>query len=170
MKFLEEGFEHKTKRSTKDRYEVVCVKDDCNWRMTARAVGNEGMFHVRKFNDVHTCSRTQLNPKHRQANKKVLGSILQSKFLNVHRAYRPQDIVDDMNEQYGLTIGYATGWRARWSAFALIRGSPAKSFTRLPSYLYNLERQNLGTRTAIRTDYTGRFAECFVALAVAVRI
>ena len=30
MKCLQEGFEHKTKRSTKDRYEVVCVQDDCN--------------------------------------------------------------------------------------------------------------------------------------------
>ena len=42
MKCLNEGFEHKTKRSTKDRYEVVCVQDDYGWRMTARGVGNEG--------------------------------------------------------------------------------------------------------------------------------
>ena len=89
MKCLHEGFEHKTKRSTKDRYEVVCVQDDCGWRMTARGVGNEGTFHVRKLNDVHTCSRTQLNPKHRQANKKVLGSIMKNKFINARRALRP---------------------------------------------------------------------------------
>ncbi|KAJ9564806.1 LOW QUALITY PROTEIN: hypothetical protein OSB04_000772 [Centaurea solstitialis] len=107
--------------------------------MTARGVGSEGMFQVRKFDDVHTCSRAQLNPNHRQENKK--------------------------NQ---LSLGYATGWRASWNALELIKGSPFESFTRLPTYLYNLERINPGTRTAIRIDFEGRFEECFIALGVAI--
>ena len=169
QKFLQEGFEHRTKRSSRSRYEIVCARDDCDWRMAAMSVGSLGMFHVRKLHDVHTCSRTQLNPNHRQANKKVLGHMMKDKFLNARRALRPKDIIDDINQQYGITIGYNTGWRARWSALTLIRGGPAKSFTRLPTYLYNLERLNPGTRTAIKRDSTGRFVECFVALGVAVR-
>ncbi|KAJ9566958.1 hypothetical protein OSB04_002924 [Centaurea solstitialis] len=68
QKFLEEGFEHKTNRSCTQRYEVVCVRDKCNWLMKARSVGETGAFMVRTLVDKHTCSRTQLNLGHRQAN------------------------------------------------------------------------------------------------------
>ncbi|KAJ9546941.1 hypothetical protein OSB04_019484 [Centaurea solstitialis] len=57
IKCLQEGFEHRTHRSSTTRYEVLCVNSGCAWRMTARKVGDNGMFHVRFFNDVHTCSR-----------------------------------------------------------------------------------------------------------------
>ena len=90
--------------------------------------------------------------------------------MDARSALRPKDIVHDINERYGINIGYNTSWRARWSALTLIRGSPKESFTRLPTYLYNLELQNPGTRTAIRTDSNGRFKECFVAIGVAVCI
>ncbi|KAJ9550565.1 hypothetical protein OSB04_014610 [Centaurea solstitialis] len=168
MKCLQEGFEHRTHRSSKSRYEVLCINSGCAWRMTARKVGDNGMFHVRFFNDVHTCSRTQLNSNHRQANKKVLGAFIKKKFLRANRTYQPRDIVDDINQQFGLSIGYATGWRARWNALDSIRGSPLESFTRLPAYLYNLELTNPGTQTSIRVDTEGRFEECFVALGVAI--
>ncbi|KAJ9555661.1 hypothetical protein OSB04_010275 [Centaurea solstitialis] len=152
--------------SSKTRYEVLCINSGCAWRMTARMVGDNGMFHVRFFNDVHTCSRTQLNSNHRQANKKVLGAL--EKILRANRTYQPRDIVDDINQQFGLSIGYATGWRARWDALDSIRGSPSESFTRLPVNMYNLELTNPGTQTSIRVDTDGRFEECFVALGVAI--
>ncbi|KAJ9548659.1 hypothetical protein OSB04_021202 [Centaurea solstitialis] len=169
QKFLEEGFEHKTNRSCTQRYEVVCVRDKCNWLMKARSVGETGAFMVRTLVDKHTCSRTQLNPGHRQANKKILGNLFKNKFINVKRALTPKDMVQDVQEMYGFEISYATAWRARWKALELIRGSHAESFTRLPTYLYNLKRVNPGTRTAIRTDSSGRFAECFVALGVSIQ-
>ena len=115
-KFLEQGFDHRTKRSTNSRYKVVCVRDDCGWRMTAVSVGDQGMFHVRKLNDIHTCSRTQLNPNHKQANKKLSGHLFKGKFLDANRALRPKEIVHDVNKRFGITIGYNTGCQARWSA------------------------------------------------------
>ncbi|KAJ9535729.1 hypothetical protein OSB04_un001121 [Centaurea solstitialis] len=144
QKFLEEHFEFKTKRSDRKRYEIVCAHDQCEWVMNAQFVGNGSMFMVRHLYDVHTCSRTQLNSTHRQANKKILGNILKSKFVNARRALTPNDIMDDIQETYGYTISYTTAWRARWKALMLIRGSHSESFTRLPTYLYNLERRNEG--------------------------
>ncbi|KAJ9546713.1 hypothetical protein OSB04_019256 [Centaurea solstitialis] len=169
QKFLEEGFEHKTNRSSTKRYEVVCVQDECKWLMKAQSVGETGMFMVRTLVDKHTCSMTQLNPGHRQANKKILGNLFKNKFINAKRALTPKHMVQDVLEMFGFEISYATAWRARWKALELIRGSHAESFTRLPMYLYNLKRVNQGTRTAIRTDLSGRFAECFVALGVSIQ-
>ncbi|KAJ9546550.1 hypothetical protein OSB04_019093 [Centaurea solstitialis] len=91
-----------------------------------------------------------------------------SSTTRANRTYQPRDIVDDINQQFGLSIGYATGWRARWNALDSIRGSPSESFTRLPAYLYNLQLTNPGTQTSIRVDTEGRFEECFVALGVAI--
>ncbi|KAJ9542643.1 hypothetical protein OSB04_029149 [Centaurea solstitialis] len=157
-----------TKKSCTRRYEIACARDHCKWSMKAKAAGGGGMFMVTDLVDVHKCSRTQLNPNHRQANQRLLGNFFKTKFRNSRRVLMPKDMAEDFREQYGVTIPYATAWRARWKAITLIRGSHAESFTRLPMYLYNLERANPGTITSIRTDSSGRFAECFVALGVAI--
>ncbi|KAJ9541649.1 hypothetical protein OSB04_028155 [Centaurea solstitialis] len=154
MKFLEEQFKYKTKRSCTKRYEIACARDHCKWSMKANSVGDGGVF--------------MLNPNHRQANKRLLGNIFKNKFTSSRRVLTPKNMVEDFREQYGVTIPYATTWRARWKAITLIRGSHAESFTRLPMYLYNLERVNPGTRTTIRTDSSGCFAECFVALGISI--
>ncbi|KAJ9536566.1 hypothetical protein OSB04_un000265 [Centaurea solstitialis] len=154
MKFIEEQFEYKTKKSCTKRYEIACARDHCKWSMKAKAARGGGMFMVTDLVDVQKCSRTQLNPNHRQANQRLLGNFFKTKFRNSRR--------------YGVTIPYATAWRARWKAITLVRGSHAESFTRLPMYLYNLERANPGTITSIRKDSSGRFAECFVALGVVI--
>lgn len=139
--------------------------------MTAYPVGGPNkMFQIRKLVDVHTCSETQLNPRHRQANTKILGSILKHKFLDASRTCRPKDIISDLQETYGVKIGYHQGWRARWSAIRMVRGTPEDSFTRLPMFLYNMEHQNPGSFTRIKTDSVGRFEKCFAALRPAVRI
>ncbi|KAJ9551407.1 LOW QUALITY PROTEIN: hypothetical protein OSB04_015452 [Centaurea solstitialis] len=163
MKFIEEQFEYKTKKSCTKRYEIACARDHCKWSMKAKAVGGGGMFMVTDLVDVHTCSRTQLNPNHHQANQRLLGNIFKTKFTNSRRVLTPKDRAEDFRGQYGVTIPYATAWRARWKAI-----THAESFTRLPMYLYNLERANPSMITSIRTDSSGRFAECFVALGVAV--
>ncbi|KAJ9544968.1 hypothetical protein OSB04_024675 [Centaurea solstitialis] len=125
LKFLEEQFEYKTLRSCTKRYHIECSREHCKWMMKAKFVGDGAMFMVSELVDVHTCSRTQLNPNHRQANKRLLGNILKNKFINARR--------------YGVTTPYPTTCRARWRAITLIRGSHAESFTRLPMYLSNLK-------------------------------
>ncbi|KAJ9543494.1 hypothetical protein OSB04_023201 [Centaurea solstitialis] len=166
LKFLEEQFEYKTVRSCTKRYHIQCSREHCKWMMKAKSVGDGAMFMVSELVDVHTCSRTQLNPNHRQANKRLLGNIFKNKFINHRRVLTPKDMIEDFRGQYGVTIPYPTAWRARWRAITLIRGSHAESFIRFPMYLSNLKRVNPGTRTAIRTDSSGRFAECFVALGI----
>ncbi|KAJ9553108.1 hypothetical protein OSB04_017153 [Centaurea solstitialis] len=44
MKFLEEGFEFKTIRTSKHKYEAVCVYDNCGWRIYATSIGSSRCF------------------------------------------------------------------------------------------------------------------------------
>lgn len=169
LKFMEEHFEYTVKKSSKTRYEAICKKDKCTWRMTAGSVGEVGgLFFVKKLEDRHTCSRTQLN--HYQANKNTLGALLKEKYGDASRQLRPKDIVADMYLAHGLSLTYHQAWRGRCKALVLLRGTHAESFERLPMYLHNLELHNPGTRTQIRTDSTRRFEICFVALGCSVRV
>ncbi|KAJ9552391.1 hypothetical protein OSB04_016436, partial [Centaurea solstitialis] len=163
LKFIEESFQFKVKRSSKTRYEAICIYDThCQWRMTAASVGSTGMFVVRKINDNHTCSRTQLHSSHRQANRRVLGHIIQDTTWERY-------IVTDIKRNLKVNISYWQAWRAKAAALCMINGSPAESFTRLPGYFYNLELHNPGTITRIRTDSERRFTMCFAAFGTSIR-
>ncbi|KAE8672908.1 Squalene epoxidase 3 [Hibiscus syriacus] len=83
-KCVEDGYQLKVNKSSKDRFETRCMIDkNCTWRMIAKRIKDCEMFQVRTFIDKQTCSRTQVFPHHRQANKKVLGGFLaELMFLN----------------------------------------------------------------------------------------
>ncbi|KAJ9535944.1 hypothetical protein OSB04_un000885 [Centaurea solstitialis] len=168
MKFLEEGFEFKTVRSSNSRYEAVCVHDNCGWCIYATPIGRPEMFQVRKLNDVHTCSRTQMHPAHHQATRRVLAHLLLDKTCDISRTIRGCDIVRDIKTRYKIDISYLQAWRAKWRALCMIEGNPAESFTRLSQYFYNVELNNPDTVTDITTYVTGRFASCFFALGCAI--
>ncbi|KAJ9555951.1 hypothetical protein OSB04_010565 [Centaurea solstitialis] len=142
LKFTEESFQFKVKRSSTTRYEAVCIYDThCQWRMTAASVGSTGMFVVRKINDLRDSSRT----------------------------LRGKDIVTDIKRNLKVNISYWQAWRAKAAALCMINGSPAESFTRLPGYFYNLELHNPSTITRIRTDSDRRFTMCFAAFGTSIR-
>ncbi|KAJ9536061.1 hypothetical protein OSB04_un000777, partial [Centaurea solstitialis] len=42
MKFIEEQFEYKTKKSCTKRYEIACARDHCKWSMKVKFVGDGG--------------------------------------------------------------------------------------------------------------------------------
>ena len=75
-KCLEEGFTTKLEHSDKGRYVVVCVLKNCDWKLTACKVMHTDNFQVRKFVEVHTCSRSQLQTNNRHANKRVFGHFI----------------------------------------------------------------------------------------------
>ncbi|KAI3702475.1 hypothetical protein L6452_28213 [Arctium lappa] len=168
-KTLEEGFQFRVERSSKSRYDVRCVQPNCNWRIYAVCIQNTTMFHVRNMNDVHTCSRTQMNPNHRNANSRVLGHIILPKVRDESRKIRGKDIVNDMKVDMHLNISYWQAWRAKAYALTIVQGTPEESFSRLPAFFYNLELNNPGTFTRIKTDNTGRFEMCFAALGCSIR-
>ncbi|KAJ9552516.1 hypothetical protein OSB04_016561 [Centaurea solstitialis] len=61
----------------KERYEPVCVNDGCEWHLIL-AVVEKGhvMLQVRRFDDVHTCLRTQIQANNHNTTPQVLGHML----------------------------------------------------------------------------------------------
>ena len=53
---LTQRFNFKIDKSCTKCYFVSCVDVKCGWKFKASSIGKTGIFKVRKFNDVHTCS------------------------------------------------------------------------------------------------------------------
>ncbi|KAL4580434.1 hypothetical protein LXL04_016626 [Taraxacum kok-saghyz] len=128
------------------------------------SLGIHAIYEQKQFRTVkstksrkHTCSSTQLNPNHRQATKKVLGTFVAEVYSKTpNRAYTGKDIVADINLRYKIQITYHQAWRAKKFAMELLRGTHEESFAKLPVYCHNLKIHNPGTVTYIQTDESER--------------
>ena len=169
-KALLERFEFKPRKTDKFRYDVICVHAECKWKILSSLNKDGVKWSLGKVYDVHTCSRTQVYPNHRNATKKLLGHLLFPKLKDSSRIYRPIDIMQDINEQYNIDISYKKAWAGKNRALELVNGCPKESFEQLPYYCHNLKLKNEGTVTHIDTDDEGHFKMCFIGFGVAVRI
>ncbi|XP_071713705.1 uncharacterized protein [Rutidosis leptorrhynchoides] len=168
-KCVTEGFQIKPKYSDKSRYTATCISPNCSWQITARCIQDSNNFQVRKLNDLHTCSNTQILPNNKHATKKVLGNILKEVMKQEGRVYRPNDIRTDMSTRFKISLPYHQAWKAKCYAIEMLRGSLEDSFQILPNYLYNLRLYNPGSVTNIRTDNKGRFVMSYMSIGAATR-
>lgn len=59
-KCMEEGWQYRTSRSTKEMFEVACLVENCSWLIWAREIKSTTAWQVKKVVDQHTCSATDL--------------------------------------------------------------------------------------------------------------
>ncbi|GJU84126.1 transposase, MuDR, MULE transposase domain protein, partial [Tanacetum coccineum] len=168
-KALDEGFEFKVRKSTTLRFDVICNNAECKWKIISSKSKNGDSWLLGTVNDIHTCSRTQLNPNHRNATKKLLGWLLAPKLKDYSRIYKPKDIINDINHEFNIDITYKKAWGGKNKGLEINSGCPLDSFSQLPYYFYNLKMANEGMVTHIETDDEGRFKMCFIAFGFAIR-
>ncbi|KAK2650304.1 hypothetical protein Ddye_017793 [Dipteronia dyeriana] len=147
-------FQTRVFKSDTTRYQVRCIVEDCNWRLRAAKVHNSDYFHIRKFDNQHTCSTEAQSPHQRQASARVIGEHIHEKFHD-HRLCKPKRIIHDMQREFGISCNYHKGYRARHIALEEVQGTPVESYSNLPSYLYMLEQANPGIVTDLHTACVG---------------
>ncbi|XP_024042932.1 uncharacterized protein LOC112099718 [Citrus clementina] len=163
------NFEYKTFKSGKNLLVVTCVDKNYKWHLRAVKVNNCGMFEIRKYCHVHSCSHDVLKKDHRQASAKLIAQNIQFKYDGSSSSYRAADIRQDFQQQYGYDISYHKAWRARECAMQIVRGSPEESYKLLPQYMAMLEKKNLGARTFLEIDNTNHFKYFFMAIGSSLR-
>ncbi|KAK2645963.1 hypothetical protein Ddye_021158 [Dipteronia dyeriana] len=157
---LANRFKLRVFKSDTTRYQVRCIVEDCNWRLRATKVQNSYYFQVRKFDNQHTFFTEARFPHQRQVSARVIGGHIQDKFCG-HRLYKPNEIIHDMQREFGISCNYHKWYRARHITLEEVQGTPIESYSILPSYLYMLEQANLGTVTDLHTDSSNRFMYMF---------
>ncbi|XP_060969765.1 uncharacterized protein LOC133036991 [Cannabis sativa] len=159
----------KVKRSSKLDYKLVCIDDNCNWTFLASKHGKTDMFIIRKIEHTHTCSLDITSGDHPQATSNLVGKVIKNKFVNPKRDYTPTEIVDDMADDYSVSISYQKAWRAREKAIVDARRCPQESYSEIPSILYMMQISNPGTITDLVTDEDNKFKYLYFAVGASIK-
>ncbi|XP_060212179.1 uncharacterized protein LOC132639773 [Lycium barbarum] len=162
-------FQFRVKRSGTKSYHLVCPGDNCSWCLKASSLNESRLFKIRNLCDVHTCLLKDRIYEQRQATSNVVSIIIMDKYEDPKTIYTPKDISRDMRKQHGVTLTYMQAYRAKQKAMIMLRGDPADSYSKIPAYLYILQKTYPGSVVRLEKTEEDRFLYTFVALEDCIR-
>ncbi|KAI9199956.1 hypothetical protein LWI28_000826 [Acer negundo] len=167
---MRENFERKVKMSNKTTLHLVCIIDNCTWKLKAVRRDEGTYFQVRSFVNQHSCPLEEVHRRHRQASAVIIGEVIAPR-LQQHdgRLMRLKDIIADMKTMYGIQVMYSKAHDALQYALSLTYGTHEESFKLLPSFAYVLEQQNPGTITDLQCADDDTFLYFFMSLGSSIR-
>ncbi|XP_060180735.1 uncharacterized protein LOC132610460 [Lycium barbarum] len=161
---IDNRFQFRTERSNSISYTIVCISEQCEWKMKASSINKSAMFKVREFGDKHTCPLKDKVCSCIQASSGFIAGIIKPKLTNHKRKYTPKDIVDDVKNEIGVDVNYMKAYRAKEKAMIELRGEPADSYKKLPGYVYILDKTYPGSHIRMQKSPENEFLYLFVPL------
>ncbi|XP_075103755.1 uncharacterized protein LOC142178323 [Nicotiana tabacum] len=162
-------FQFRVKRSSARSYCLVCVGDNCTWYFKSTRINDSALFKVQKFNSLPTYSLMDNTYIQCKPTATVVGSMVIPKYTDPKTIYIPKDIQTDMLSEHGMNLTYMQAWRAKEKALKFLRGHPADSYSRLPSYLYILEKTYPGSVVKLQKTDDDYFLYAFVTLSTSIK-
>ncbi|XP_019230295.1 PREDICTED: uncharacterized protein LOC109211243 [Nicotiana attenuata] len=150
---ISQRFQFRVDRSNAVSYALLCMSEDCEWRLKASSINKSELFKVREFIDNHTCPLKDKVYEQRQASNSLIGGMIRPKLTNHKRKYTPKNIIDDVKSDLGVDVSYMLAWRAKEKTMNFLRGEPADSYKKLPGYLYIMDMTYPGSH--IRMTHCG---------------
>lgn len=159
---IAQHFELKIIKSDLIRYFAKCAKEGCPWRIRAVKLPSAPTFTIRTIEGTHTCGKNaQLG--HHQASVDWIVNLIEER-LRDNVNYKPKDILQDIQKQYGITIPYKQAWRAKERGLAAIYGSSEEVYCLLPSYCEQIRQSNPGSIAQLFTSGSDhRFQRLFIS-------
>ncbi|XP_075095330.1 uncharacterized protein LOC142173607 [Nicotiana tabacum] len=99
----------------------------------------------------------------------VVGSMVMPKYADHKTIYTPKYIQADMLSEHGMNLTYMQAWRAKEKTLKFSRGHPVDSYSRLPSYLYILEKTYPRSVVKLQKTEDDYFLNAFVALSTSIK-
>nr|XP_009778591.1 PREDICTED: uncharacterized protein LOC104227911 [Nicotiana sylvestris] len=161
-------FQFRVKRSGARSYWLICVGENCTWHFKATSINDSAMFKVRNFDNQHTCSLMDNTFIQCKPTGMVVGSMVILKYSDPKTIYTPKDIQFDMLSEHDVNLTYMQAWRAKEKALQFLRGHPADSYSKLPSYLYILEKTYLGSVVKLKNTDDDCFLFVFVTICTSI--
>ncbi|KAK2637525.1 hypothetical protein Ddye_032317 [Dipteronia dyeriana] len=104
---MRHNLEWKVKRSNKTTIPLVCLMDNCTWKLRAVMRDEGTYFQVRSFINKRTCHLEKTYRRHRQASAVIIGEVVAPRLQQQDgRLMRPKNIIADMKTIYGIQILY----------------------------------------------------------------
>uniref|UniRef100_A0A1U7YQ91 Protein FAR1-RELATED SEQUENCE 3-like n=2 Tax=Nicotiana sylvestris TaxID=4096 RepID=A0A1U7YQ91_NICSY len=98
----------------------------------------------------------------------VVGSMVIPKYSDPKTIYTPKDIQFDSLSEHSVNLTYMQAWRAKEKALQFLRGHPADSYNKLPSYLYILEKTYPGSVVKLKKTNDDCFLYIFVVICTSI--
>lgn len=159
---IAKGFVYKFIKSEGPRVTVVCSAKDCPWRIHASKSPANQEFTIKKMNDTHTCERENSKQSHRLATQSWVASVIKEKLRDVPD-YKPREIANDLEREYGLRLSYHRAWRGKAIAEKELHGSQEQAGTELPWLCEKIIETNPGSFATLQTTEDLKFVRLFLA-------
>lgn len=159
---IAQHFELKIIKSDLIRYFAKCAKEGCPWRIRAVKLPNVPTFTIRSIEGTHTCGKDAQLSRNQASVDWIVNLIEERLRSNVN--YRPKDILQDIQKQYGISIPYKQAWRAKERGLTAIYGSSEEGYSLLPAYCEQIKLRNPGSVAQVFTTGSDhRFQKIFVS-------
>jgi zinc finger SWIM domain-containing protein 3 len=157
---IEKTFEYKVRYTNKIRYTIKCKEAECPWRLHSSSVSGSSLFRIRKYEDKHTCFG--LNHRaHAQADKAFIATHIAEK-LKEQPAYRPVDIVKDVQRELGVQISYRKAIQSKERANELNNGTHKAAYQALPKYCEDIIASNANSVAILEKTPDDKFKRLFI--------
>ncbi|KAK2652223.1 hypothetical protein Ddye_012079 [Dipteronia dyeriana] len=167
---MRHNFEWNVKRSNKITLHLVCLMDNCTWKLRAVKRDEVTYFQVRSFVNKHTYPLEEIHHRHRQASAVIIGEVVAPRLQQQDgRLMCPNDIIADMKTMYGIQIMYSKAYQALDYALSMTYGTHEETFQLLSSFGYVLKEKNHGTITDLQCYEDGKFHYFFISLGASLR-
>ncbi|KAJ0969630.1 hypothetical protein J5N97_022507 [Dioscorea zingiberensis] len=132
------------------RVTAECLAENCPWRVHASKSPAKQEFTIKKMNNTHTCRREIGKEGHRLASQRWVASVIKER-LRESPNYRPREIANDLNREYGLNLKYAQAWRGKFVAKKELQNPHEEACNQLPWYCERIMETNPGSVATLRT-------------------
>jgi hypothetical protein len=135
-------FHYKFVKNDSSRVTAECTDGGCAWRIHA-SKSHSKEFMVKKVFGTHTCESETIKT-HRLASQKWVASVIKEKIRDSPN-YRPRDIANDLQREYGLCLNYSQAWRGKAIARKELYSSDEEACNQLPWFCQRIVETNPGS-------------------------
>lgn len=143
------SFTYKFIKNDGVRVTAECSAENCPWRVHASKSPAKQEFTIKKMNNIHTCRR-EIGKAHRLASQRWVASVIKEKLREAPN-YKPREIANDLNREYGLNMKYAQAWRGKYVAKKELRNPHEEARNQLPWYCERIMETNPGSVATLQT-------------------
>ncbi|CAL9178687.1 unnamed protein product [Musa hybrid cultivar] len=150
------SFMYRFIKNDRSRVTAECTIEGCPWRIHASRSSAKQEFMIKKINDTHTCGKELSKESRRLASQRWVASIIKDKLRETPN-YKPMDIANDLQREYGLSLNYSQAWRGKFIAKKELHNSHEEACNQLPWFCERIIETNPGSVATLQTSDDSRF-------------
>ncbi|XP_060180095.1 uncharacterized protein LOC132609908 isoform X1 [Lycium barbarum] len=155
------GFTYKYKKNESRRVTAKCKSEGCAWSIYASKLPTTELICIKTMNSKHTCDGAAVKAGYRST-RGWMGNIIKEK-LKVAPNYKPKDIANDIEREYGIQLNYSQARRAKEKAREQLQGSYREAYSQLPLLCEKIKETNPGSVAIVSAKEDSSFHRLFIS-------